>query len=490
MEKMFPPKYGYFNKLIDIQSTGSDFHKGGQQVLILTFSLHGYGLIPDCRLVYKPSDLEVDCLLIGDSQAVNDHSQRRFQDASLMEILNKLIEQNPTYALQPFPTYKILPMYAGSRLQPESSSKLPIRKSYGYIEYLEQYDDVTSSNFFSANTGKSNFKIYDNKSRKDICTKFYTLLGQLTAIATIFSLSDLHMQNLIVHRYLPYLIDLENSLIEPINGLSDTHLIGQWQSGGAIDGVVSTFDDIDNATLHDSSESIEIKIHHKYGQNRLWQDPDTMISPGEFGTAICHSFRNTMGLIHNCLQSNNNPFTSWFARLKQGAIVRFVPLGTQDFQVIIKKAFTQNANKGEYVKKEMKSYLERQYDVWSRSQTIEPKFLCLQEGYVINDMLQLDVPVFYHQLNTLNVLDSHGTVIAVPQSITIKGVDINIQTLLKRSTFFPKLPLNHVIDVQLPDLVDSKTLNTRIMKFISNLKTYALQTAQDVARYQQFVKHS
>ena len=338
----------------------------------------------------------------------------------------------------------------------------------------------------SFNTGKSNFKIYDNKSKEGICTRFYTLLGQLTAIATIFSLSDLHMQNLIVHNYLPYLIDLENSLIEPINALIDTHLIGAWQSGGAIDGVVSTFDDIDNATLHDSSKSINIKIHHKYGQNRLWEAPNTMISPGEFGDAICHSFKSTMGLIHNCLQSNNNPFASWFARLKQGAIVRLVPLGTQAFHTVIKKAFQGNENSSEYVKKEMKAELEKAYGQWK--QTIAPRFLCLQEGYVINDMLQLDVPVFYYQLNTLNVLDSHGTVIAVPQTITIKDESINIQTLLKRATFFPSLPLDHVIEVQLLELGNSETWRTRVEIFIKDLKVYALQTAQSVKVYQQFVK--
>jgi hypothetical protein len=59
-----------------------------------------------------------------------------------MEVLNSLINQNPTYNLQPFPIYKILPIYAGSGLQPDASGKLPIRNSYGYIEYLAHEEEI------------------------------------------------------------------------------------------------------------------------------------------------------------------------------------------------------------------------------------------------------------------------------------------------------------------------------------------------------------
>ena len=144
LQHTFANQNSLFDKLIDIQSTGSDFHKGGQQVLILTFKVYPTGLH---RVVYKPSDLEIDCLIIGDSPAVNRFFQPHFQEASLMEILNTLIKQNSTYNLQPFPIYKILPMYAGSRLKLNPDGSLPIRDSYGYIEYLEQHDDPTSSSF-------------------------------------------------------------------------------------------------------------------------------------------------------------------------------------------------------------------------------------------------------------------------------------------------------------------------------------------------------
>src|SRR2546423_5234269 len=50
-------------QLTEIKVTDSDPHKGGKQVLILTFDLGK-------KLVYKPSDLAADCLLIGQSTAL------------------------------------------------------------------------------------------------------------------------------------------------------------------------------------------------------------------------------------------------------------------------------------------------------------------------------------------------------------------------------------------------------------------------------------
>ena len=75
--------------------------------------------------------------------------------------------------------------------------------------------------------GKSDYKIYPvQKTKRAICTTFYTLLGQMAAVAGVFSFCDMHMENLIVHRYLPYLIDLENSLTRQINSLADTEMLG------------------------------------------------------------------------------------------------------------------------------------------------------------------------------------------------------------------------------------------------------------------------
>src|SRR5947199_9599793 len=157
------------DQLIDIRSTGSEFHNGGQQVLVVAFSTKPAG--PPLRIVYKPSDLEVDCLIIGNTQAVNIF-RPNFQQASLMELLNNLIKTRADLALNQFPTYKILPISPGSQLRRDAAGRLPLRDSYGYIQFLE-YDGIDA---FLEDDGT--------------CLRFYTFVGVLYAVACTLWLID------------------------------------------------------------------------------------------------------------------------------------------------------------------------------------------------------------------------------------------------------------------------------------------------------------
>ena len=74
-------------ELKKIKTTGNDFHKGGKQVLILTFQLAGpaaggAGKPELGRVVYKPSAVEIDCRIVGDSATVNKVSPQLLQDKS------------------------------------------------------------------------------------------------------------------------------------------------------------------------------------------------------------------------------------------------------------------------------------------------------------------------------------------------------------------------------------------------------------------------
>ena len=69
-------------RLTHIQTTGSDFHKGGQQTLILTFLKQVGDISPEkIKLVYKPGNVELDSRIIGKSG----------DTTSLMGILNAAI---------------------------------------------------------------------------------------------------------------------------------------------------------------------------------------------------------------------------------------------------------------------------------------------------------------------------------------------------------------------------------------------------------------
>ncbi len=468
LQGMFVDQKGNFlDQLIDIRSTGSDFHKGGQQVLLLTFSTKPAG--PSVRIVYKPSDLEVDCLITVNTQAVNIF-RPDFQQASLMELLNGLVKTYANQALIQFPTYKILPISPGSQLQRDTAGRLPLRNSYGYIQFLE-YDGI---NPFLEDDGT--------------CLRFYTLLGQLTAVACTFSLSDLHTDNLIVHQHLPYLIDLENSLTRLINHLSDTELIAdRATAGGAIDGVVLTKH---LCVGDDNAKQIKDQERYYRGKNRLWQDPQTLIGTTMYSKPMLQGFTSTMDLIRLALQSGN-PFDPWFTRLKQGAIVRIVPLGTNAFEETHRYLFSPK-NKQDIpvaARQEMERHLSNGYDNWAKvPATTFPLFLCLQQQYVIDDIINFDIPVFYHQLNTQDVLDSHGTTITVPDIVTIGSASKPVRTLLPqpRATLFPNPPLDTVQNVQLGDINHGNTSPTQVNALSGEFRA-TVETDKDVVTYKDLV---
>ena len=98
-------------ELAEKSTTGNDFHKGGKQVLILSFSLAGQK--DPGRIVYKPSSVEIDCRIVGDSTIVNtDKPQGYTQETSLTELINKYNSgrtRRPGFTDCELPTYRILP---------------------------------------------------------------------------------------------------------------------------------------------------------------------------------------------------------------------------------------------------------------------------------------------------------------------------------------------------------------------------------------------
>ncbi len=74
---IYPSHHHAVQSLRHIKSTGSDFHKGGKQVLILTMDVDATGPFDDSpasiirKIVYKPSDVEADCLLAGKAAVIN-----------------------------------------------------------------------------------------------------------------------------------------------------------------------------------------------------------------------------------------------------------------------------------------------------------------------------------------------------------------------------------------------------------------------------------
>ncbi len=152
--------------LSEITSTGSDFHKGGQQVLIFTFTTHYWHGFRNWReanstlkLVYKPGDVEIDCLVAGESAAVNRATGVAFQVQSLAELFNDWIATHPAAGQEALPTYRILPRHPVSPYV--GLPPYPVRQAYGYLEYLGSALtglDWSAFNFYP--NGESDYLIF------------------------------------------------------------------------------------------------------------------------------------------------------------------------------------------------------------------------------------------------------------------------------------------------------------------------------------------
>ena len=455
IQATFAPS-GELRRLRKIKSSGSDFHKGGQQVLILTFEMFAVATPDDAgstdavRVVYKPSDLEVDCLIAGNSAAVNAvHDQ--FQTSSLFEIINTLIAtartNNPQ--LQDLPTYKILPYNRGSLLNANNAGQLPIGTSYGYIQFLEHRHDPGKSIFNYYPFGASDFKIFPKQDAVAIARQFYQLVGQLVAVACTFSILDMHIENIIVSQYVAHLIDLEICLIRSIDNVANTAMFG---NKGGITGVTldgPDFNWVQRVTRVKGQNVLDLVRDMKQGekQNRLWtMEPLAVVNPSASGCAnsLFQGFLD--GFFVMGRGAAGNEMAAWFQRL-DNTVVRYIPYGTGDFTQVMTDIYfdADNVSTANFYQARLLEFLTIKYRAYGQAPTPEPNFVALQTLYTEQDYLNCDIPVFYHRIGSTGIMDSRGSPIGVPATITVlnnenQQVQVQVQGPLGRDSYFAAAP--------------------------------------------------
>lgn len=126
-------------QLIDVSYTGSDVHKIGGGVSILHFEINNKRRK---KIIYKPSAVLIDALIIGNIQSISHLSFQfdqitRFElgNKSFFEIVNEYLKKekmlSDNYEII-MPTYKILPIE-----NINESNKKRIKNAYVYIQFLE-----------------------------------------------------------------------------------------------------------------------------------------------------------------------------------------------------------------------------------------------------------------------------------------------------------------------------------------------------------------
>jgi hypothetical protein len=401
-----------------IKSTGSDFHKGGKQVLILTFAItyqkagtHA-PTIEKLRVVYKPSDLEIDCLIAGDSAAVN-RVVPSFMGKSLFEIYNSRAVQSP--GRESLDTYRILPRRFISAYK--GKHPLPIREAYGYIQYLNHKVSVSGRMIFGLEfleLGESDYLIFpDDKTKSEIIDKFYYKSGAFAALACTFSIGDMHCENIRVMKYSPYPIDLEVSVTKEVNDIRDTDLLTKDAVGG-IDGLFSVekggWAIAKPLAKGKASINREDKAE-KHHQNRLWSvaHPGNKTPIPVSEAALLKGFTIGMTILSECQKTN--AFDSWFARI-QHVVVRYLIASTGDLAGIRDQCFLGNPKllPNQELRPTLEKLLQKEYKELEKGyvQGDNPNFIYPKLKQTEDDLLNLDIPVFYHRIGTSYIVDSLG----------------------------------------------------------------------------------
>jgi hypothetical protein len=441
IQGMFAVDYPHLSllSLQQIKSTGSDFHKGGKQVLILFFSArYWYGLIPKWttfRLVYKPSDIEIDSLIAGDSQAINAVTPN-FVPAggSLVELFN--VQLDALHGGAPLnqwrlPTYKILPCNWMSNQAIGAPPFATLRDLYGYIEFLTfeeagfgEYDDWDQGvpTWYNAYWpfGASDFTLFGSLTQQEyegIIQKVYRQFGQLAALACTFAIVDMHMQNVRVHAFQAYLIDLEISLSDdPIQNVQETMLIDP--ATGGIDGYdfqASKFkwQRVAGGTHgFPAYDSLRRNYEREKFQNRLYRlsPARQLVAPEPF--SLCQGIADGLTALANAPLGY---FNAWWARLAN-VLVRDLPYVTSDLQQLQRQIFINGGQLVNALPVAVQNVTNNQFvqDQAAYVAPAEPKYMALAAGVADPDYTSLDLPIYYRRVDQLDIVDSRGNAVPLP----------------------------------------------------------------------------
>ncbi len=451
--------------LSEIETTGSDYHKGGQQVLIFTFSIRywsGYNnWVPrfsTLKLVYKPADVEIDCLVAGNSAAVNaTTAPAQFMVNSLVEIFNAWVAGHPAAGLEALPTYRILPRFPVSQA---AGPPYPVRQAYGYLEFLS-YTEQTWAIFNLYALDESDYVIFQNVPEAPVVERFYHQAGQLLALAVAFSLVDLHIENVRTTRYQPHLIDLEASLTAEIATVLNTLLLdppGVNMIGG-FNGDSRSNEDFFYQFVISPHNAPQWEINQafvtKWYANRLWVMRPNMQIVFVNVFWLLQGLNNGMNVIQAMQNDAGVPgapgfaarIAAWIARA-QNVLVRILPVATDEWGAV---------RSGIYVTRPQLSgppappvalapavtlaQLGEVTNLWLGAPGPEPKYAAAAAPQVATDLTNFDIPTFYHRVGSAQLLDSMGQVIPWLPQVTILNnahppAPVVVNTLNPRNSYF------------------------------------------------------
>lgn len=309
-------------RLINIESSGSDYHKSGGQVLILTFKDSND---KEKKVVYKPSSVQADAMLIGNLQALQAIDPTYRNQKSLSTIINETVVSTDTEVNNLMPTYMIMPISDGGK---NSNS------DYGYIEFLTQSpsfkvdeNDLNNEAQGSRNIQKKYIEFLKKANENPNCDfilrtdkdkkQFSYQCGQVAAMLCIVSGGDFHNENVIISRKKLYIIDAEGIFNPSMLPLSRDILLLDPADRGALSPVSQGTVQITNVSYPEKN----LVYYIDTDQNKL--------CPFLVDKEI---FLAGYSSVLESLKITNSPILAWFDQEKvQNIRSRFIPQSTQVF---------------------------------------------------------------------------------------------------------------------------------------------------------------
>jgi hypothetical protein len=484
-------------KLTKIKPSGSDTHKGGKQVLFLTFQLvnHQTG-----QLVYKPSDVEMDYRLVGNTDRTRNNYDLG-ELLSLTELVNKYIRLTGDIQL---PTYRILPRSPGSKLTTlwiNGKETLPIEKSYGYIEFLSHNPKHREEDGKPAEwDGHPGDWVTNNE--EDV-GRFYCQLGGFMAISSVFSLCDIHHENIIVHDRQPYLIDQENSFAKPIKGLDGCLMLGLVKKD------VADRDKPDIPQDRKITMPLQNPIMRGYSRkkrtmNRIWISNSVGQSQLAEPTRYVHCIAAGFAIVLKTLKDHRLEILSWLNGVKD-CVARSVIFPTTEyykqldwvyFDVKAADPYTTSYEGEEwftvwknqalrnyekvYSNLELDKDLSETYGGWPAIKDANGRYTAAAPIYVLQqqdndffDYINCDIPSYYHRLNSQDLLNARGEKVDIATGAPEHAPG--------RNTYFPESTWT-IISRQLEELGNDQSFSERcsecqrkLQGFLSNHEIPSLE---------------
>lgn len=510
-------------RLKRIISSDSDLHQEGKQVLILEFSKADD---PNFlrKIVYKPFSIECDAWLVGNTSLLPSIGP------SILEMLNEHLADKSlsTYLIYPcrcledgqhqkdygfieYLTHIPWPKYDLNKLAWDIAKKTPPRTRTNISDQLKNAVDkqflTELERFYQQQkvAGLSCDFIIDADDQKAI-ERFSYQCGVLIALMYAFKVTDMHIQNLIVHGQLPYLIDLEFAFQPHVNSIID----------------IGCLDSETGAMQND----IRAQFRWRYLHDMSGLDGGTIFLPekncffmrtdkGEF--LPCHQnkeflkkgFSDAMQIFHKF----NQKFSNW---LQESAVqdikVRIIPFSTTSL-----RQYSDEINfiiKDEDTKAYLKSLKNSAMSAWLSDLKKEnigiggsintsiayvcPRFAALRLLHIECDYNAKSLPAFYIVIGQKQLIDAHGQLIKInyegvkkhpdyEKSVHGKILDaLKLQGL--QTDYFLETPLLETYNsiVLLANIETVKKIITSTNTFIDEYlsKESALSPADDLSEQQ------